>query len=89
MGRKTARVAAPAIALPCFIWMVLGGANPECVMTVASGPEMGMGYEIGGVPSPAVRAPCPTSFLGRWKNYIVSVVPEGTHVGVHGYPCGD
>jgi hypothetical protein len=83
------RSAPPTIALPCFIYLVLGGANPECAMTVASGPEMGMGYAIGGVPSPAERAPCPPTFLGRWKNFVVSTVPAGTHIEVHGAPCRD
>ena len=81
-------VVAPAIAIACFVYLVLGGADPECVMTVASGPSMGRDYQIGSVPAPARRVPCPPSFLGQWKNQVVSTVPEGTKIEVHGFPCG-
>lgn len=80
-------VAAPAAAAACFVYLVLGGANPECVMTVAEGPVMGKGYEIGGVPPPVQRVPCPPAFLGRWNGYVVSTVPDGTSVEVQGFPC--
>ncbi len=76
-----------ALAAPCFVYLAIGGANPECVMTVANGPDMSRADAIGSVPGPTQRVPCPPSFLGRWKQWIVSVVPEGAHVEVRGYPC--
>jgi hypothetical protein len=82
-------VAPPAIAGFCFLYLVLGGANPECVMTDANGPARGSS-QIGAVPAPAVRAPCPDTFLQRMAGaagLIVSAVPEGTRAEVHGYPC--
>ena len=77
-------LAAPALA--CFVYLVLGGANPECAMTVANGPG-GRDYQIGTVPAPAQVVPCPPAFLRSWKGYVVSTVPEGTRVEVRGYPC--
>ena len=80
-------LAAPATAAACLVYLVLGGANPECVMTVANGPVMGKGYEIGGIPPPVQRVPCPPAFLATWKGFVVNAVPEGTSVEVHGFPC--
>lgn len=79
-------LAAPAAGALCFVYLVLGGPNPECVMSVADGPSRGSS-QIGAVPAPAARVPCPTSFLGQWGGRLVSVVPQGTSVEVHGYPC--
>ena len=79
-------LAAPALGAACFVYLVLGGANPECAMTVANGPG-GRDYQIGSVPAPAQRVACPPSFLGHWKGWVVSTVPKGTRVEVHGYPC--
>ncbi len=78
--------ALPAIAVPCCVYLVLGGANPECAMTVANGPG-GRDYQIGSVPAPAQRVPCPPAFLGQWNGMVVSTVPEGARVEVHGFPC--
>ena len=80
-------LAAQVVAVACFVYLVLGGANPECVMSVANGPVMGKGYEIGGVPPPVQRVPCPPAFLARWNGYVVNAVPDGTSVEVHGFPC--
>ena len=91
MTRTVPTIAAAAAAL-CFVYLVQGGANPECAMTVADGPARGSS-QIGAVPAPATRVPCPTSFLGRFApagggpGIVVSTVPDGTHVEVHGYPC--
>lgn len=79
-------LAAPAAAVVCFVYLVLGGADPECAMTVANGPS-GRDYQIGTVPPPAQIVPCPPMFLGNWQGYVVSTVPEGTRVEVRGYPC--
>jgi len=87
MSRSIRFLAAPALGAACFVYLVLGGANPECAMTVANGPAMGRDYQIGSVPAPAQRVPCPPAFLGRWKGWVVSTVPEGTRVEVHGFPC--
>jgi hypothetical protein len=83
----TRLLAAPAAGLACFLYLLLGGANPLCVMTVASGPVMGKGYAIGGIPPPVQRVPCPPAFLARWNGYVVNAVPEGTNVEFHGLPC--
>lgn len=73
-----------------FVYLVLGGANPECAMTIADGLARGSS-QIGAVPAPASRVPCPGAFLGRLATgggagMIVSMVPEGARM-VHGYPC--
>ena len=87
MLRRVRWFSGTAIVVPCFVYLVLGGANPECVMTVANGPSMGKDGEIGAVPGPVQRVPCPPAFLGQWNGRMVSTVPEGTHLEVHGYPC--
>ena len=86
MFSVTRLLAVPAMAVPCFVYLVLGGANPECAMTVANGPG-GRDYQIGSVPAPAQRVPCPPAFLGQWNGMVVSTVPEGARVEVHGFPC--
>jgi hypothetical protein len=83
---------AAALTAACFVYLVQGGANPECAMTVADGPARGSS-QIGAVPAPATPVPCPAAFLGRFASagsgpgIIVSTVPDGTRVEVHGYPC--
>lgn len=86
MFRIARLLAAPVPMAPCFVYLVMGGVNPECAMTVANGPE-GRDYQIGSVPAPATRVPCPPAYFGQWNGKVVSVVPEGTRVEVHGYPC--
>ena len=92
MSISTRAVSAPILTSFCVLYLVLGGANPLCTMTVADGPSEGSS-QIGAVPAPATRVPCPGVFLGRMAasngepRPIVSVVPEGTSIEVRGYPC--